>query len=444
MKDIKKLRAALAAAKAKGITKLTSLNALLNKENLTAEETAQRDALDAEVTALETEVQNLSAEIADEEKKIRRQGLFSPSAIVPAAGGPARSFAVNDLNPETTGGFRSMAEFGMAVHRATINQGVDERLSAMVAAAPGETMNTGGSVGEGYLVPPEFRQQIWSLVFAEDELLARFAPEPTNSNAVSIVKDQTTPWGSTGVQAGWRNELGAMSASRHKHDNALVELHQLYAFVAASDELLTDAPRLASRLTTSAAAAIRYKAAEAIMTGNGTGRPLGFMNSPALVTVAKESGQAADTIVALNVANMYSRLVQGNLANAFWSANADTLPQLMTMTISNQPIWTPPNAGFAAAPGGFLLGRPVVFNEHGATVGDLGDLVLIDPSGYFLATKAGGGIDFASSIHLYFDQAATAFRWVFRVGGQPYMSAPVSPAKGNKTKSHFVALAERA
>lgn len=433
--DIKKLRADLAAAKAKGITKVNAYNALAAKTDPTAEETAQLAALDKEIEACEAEVSALQAKIDAEEKAIRRRGLFASSALT-----PARAVAVNDLDPATTGGFRSLAEFATCVLAAQTGNGIDQRL----AAAPNETMQTGGSVGEGYLVPPEFRQQIWSLVFAEDELLARFTPEPTNSNAVSIVKDQTTPWGSTGVQAGWRSELQAMTASRHKHESALVELHQLFAFVAASDELLADAPRLASRLTNSAAAAIRFKAAEAIMTGNGVGRPLGFMSSGALVTVAKESGQAADTIVAANVAKMYSRLLPGNIGNAFWSANSDTLPQLMTLAINNQPIWTPPNAGFTAAPGGFLLGRPIVFNEHGATVGDLGDIALIDPSGYFLATKAGGGIDFASSIHLFFDQAATAFRWTFRVGGQPYLTAPVSPAKGNNTKSHFVALAERA
>ena len=37
-----------------------------------------------------------------------------------------------------------------------------------------------------------------------------------------------------------------------------------------------------------------------------------------------------------------------------------------------------------------------------------------------------------------------AFRWIFRVGGQPVLSAPVSPAKGSATKSHFVVLDDRA
>jgi hypothetical protein len=37
----------------------------------------------------------------------------------------------------------------------------------------------------------------------------------------------------------------------------------------------------------------------------------------------------------------------------------------------------------------------------------------------------------------------TAFRWLFRLGGQPFLSAPVTPAQGSNTRSHFIALAAR-
>lgn len=88
------------------------------------------------------------------------------------------------------------------------------------------------------------------------------------------------------------------------------------------------------------------------------------------------------------------------------------------------------------------MGRPVEFTEHNEALGTVGDLVLADLKGYFSATKA-SGISFASSIHLYFDLGMQAFRWTFRMGGQPYLSKPVSPARGSATKSHFVALGAR-
>jgi HK97 family phage major capsid protein len=138
---------------------------------------------------------------------------------------------------------------------------------------------------------------------------------------------------------------------------------------------------------------------------------------------------------------MYARVL--NPSQAIWFINQDAFPQLMTMTLGNQPIWTPPQSGLQNAPGGLLFGRPVRFSEHCATVGDQGDIQLVSPKGYYAVSKRNAP-QFASSIHLYFDYNIQAFRWTFRLGGQPHLSAAVSPAKGATTRSHFVTLDARA
>jgi HK97 family phage major capsid protein len=126
-----------------------------------------------------------------------------------------------------------------------------------------------------------------------------------------------------------------------------------------------------------------------------------------------------------------------------WFANPDIIPQLIGLTIGNMPVWVPMNQGIQANPfDGYLLGYPVIFTEHAQTLGVTGDLVCANLAGYYAAVKA-GGVEFASSIHLYFDQNLTAFRWTFRINGQPILSKAVQPAKGATTKSHFVALASR-
>jgi hypothetical protein len=60
------------------------------------------------------------------------------------------------------------------------------------------------------------------------------------------------------------------------------------------------------------------------------------------------------------------------------------------------------------------------------------------------AFRKQNGVSFAESIHLFFDYNVRAFRWIFRIGGQPVLSAPVTPARSAATKSHFVGLAARA
>lgn len=132
-----------------------------------------------------------------------------------------------------------------------------------------------------------------------------------------------------------------------------------------------------------------------------------------------------------------------NPGRGVWVVNHDVLPQLLTMTLGDQPIWTPPATGLANAPGGLLFGRPVFISDHAKTLGDKGDIQFIDPMGYFMINKA-NGMDFSTSIHLYFDYNIEAFRWIFRLGGAPYLNAAVSPANGSSTRSHYVTLDARA
>jgi HK97 family phage major capsid protein len=438
-KNLKELKATLASKKQAGKAKLTEFDALSAKGEPSEADTAKMAALDADISALEAEVETLTAEISTEETRIRRQSAFTASTALDT--NRARVEVLRDApNPATTNGFNSMAEFARAVRLASTNMSYDDRLNA---AAPSNIHQSGGNAGEGYLVPAEYRQQIWDVVFSGYDLLPLFAPSPTSSNLVHFIKDETTPWGAAGVQAVWRTEAAVMSASKLSLQGASVPLHELIAFVGATEELLQDAPQLQNRLTMKAGQALRFRASRAIYEGTGAGQPQGFMNGPGLVTQAAEGGQTAGTINVQNLAKMVTRLLPSSLGSAYWLASPEILPQLVGLTIGNIPVFTSPQQGMTEGVAGFILGRPVIYTEHNAPLGSVGDIVLADPAGYMALTKEGGGIDFASSIHLWFDQAATAFRWIFRVGGQPMLSAPQSPNKGSLTKSHFVTLAAR-
>lgn len=392
--------------------------------------------------AIEDEIRELDGKIEAAEKLRERQRSMDALPVGGDGGGTAAGQnAVHDTDPQLTGGFKDLGEFAVAVHGA-VQAGryggtVDERLGALSNSHEG-----GGGSGEGFMLPPQFRDETWELTLNFDEFGPLIDEEPTSAREVKLGADETTPWGTAGIKAYWRAEGSQMSRTKLDDEGRNVPLHQLYCLATASEELLEDAMRLRNRLTKKAAMAIAWKKNLAIVEGSGAGQPLGWFNSGALVTVPKESGQAADTLLALNVINMYSRLQVVPGDKPFWLVNQDTLPQLMTMTVGDKPIWMPPT-DLAAAPGGFLLGLPVRFSEFAKTLGDKGDIQLISPLGYYAARKA-EGLKFASSIHLYFDYATEAFRWTFRYGGQPHLSAPITPHNGSATKSHFVALAERA
>jgi hypothetical protein len=46
-------------------------------------------------------------------------------------------------------------------------------------------------------------------------------------------------------------------------------------------------------------------------------------------------------------------------------------------------------------------------------------------------------------MHLFFDQNVTAFRFVLRMNGQPWLSAAIARKSGSNTLSHFVTCQTR-
>ncbi len=84
----------------------------------------------------------------------------------------------------------------------------------------------------------------------------------------------------------------------------------------------------------------------------------------------------------------------------------------------------------------------MIVSQHANTFSSLGDVLLVDLSYYQTITKA-GGMQTATSMHLYFDADMTAFRTTFRMDGQSKIAAPITPAKGTATLSPFIQLAAR-
>jgi len=278
-------------------------------------------------------------------------------------------------------------------------------------------------------------------VFGEDSLIARTDQQPISGNSLTFPTDMTTPWGSGGITTFWTGEAAPTTQSKPVLENVAVRLHKLSCLVPVTDELLEDAPALGSYVTRKAAERIDFKVSDAIAFGTGAGQPLGFMNSAALVSQAKEGSQSADTIVAGNVVKMMSRLPAQSRRTAVWLIHPDAEPQLPLMTISNQPVYMPPG-GLSGLMYGTLLGRPVIPHQVCQTVGDLGDIMLVDLSQYLTAVKA-GGVRAQTSIHLWFDQGITAFRFDLRIAGQPWWSGTTTSNNGSFTQSPFISLAER-
>lgn len=418
----------------------------------TDDEGRELDELKAEFDNLEKQIERRVDLLARERRVNERNATprgrrtsasAEPTAALEEGGEPQRPRAqVIGPVPARSGmyGFRHAGEYFNAVARAALsrNSDVDARL---MAAAASTIATEGAGPDGGFAVPPDMRSTIMEAVMAEDDLLGRCDVQDSSSNTLTLPTDMTTQWGTDGIQAYWEGETDAIRQSKPALQNVTLRLHKLAALVPISEELLEDAPAMGSYVNRKAPEKIRFKVSHAIAWGNGVGMPLGFMNSPALVTQAAEGSQTADTINATNVVKMLSRLPAQCRKTAVWLCHPDAEPQFPLMTIGNQPVYLPPG-GLRDSPYGALLGRPVIPHEVCETVGDVGDLMLVDLKSYLAAKKA-GGIKASTSLHLWFDQDLMAFKFTFRLAGQPWWSAAISPRDGANTRSPFVTLAAR-
>ncbi|MNC98378.1 hypothetical protein D3C83_163170 [compost metagenome] len=61
----------------------------------------------------------------------------------------------------------------------------------------------------------------------------------------------------------------------------------------------------------------------------------------------------------------------------------------------------------------------------------------------YLSVTKGSGIRQDVSIHLFFDYDITAFRFVMRVGGQPWWDAAITRTGGQASRGFFISLGAR-
>jgi len=430
-------------------------NATGERRELTAEEVEEIDRILAEFDDVEAKmktrqkIESLSTRLAGTAGRQTQPATPGAGANAGTAGSQAAASNRMPAQPRdpaeaARGGWPSLGHFAMAVQRAHPAAGsvIDPRL---MRNAP-TTVSTEG-VGEdgGFAVPAEFRNDITQLVFGEESLIARTDLMQSGSNTWTAPKDETTPWQSSGgLQAFWEGEGSQLTQSKVALKDMSVRLNKLTALVPVTSELMEDAPGMDSYLRRKAPEKLDFKVTDALISGSGAGQPLGILNAPCLVTVAKEGSQAADTVVFGNINNMWSRMYARWRSSAIWLINQDIEPQLHALNHpgDSSPVYMPAG-GLSASPFGTILGRPVVPSEACSTLGDVGDIILAS-MGQYLAIQKVGGIRTEVSIHLWFDYDTSAFRFILRLGGQPWLSAPIARFKGGNTLSSFVTLAERA
>lgn len=343
---------------------------------------------------------------------------------------------------------RSFSRLGEQLH-AIMQVGkaggsIDPRLHGIHAAATGagEAVPSDG----GFLLAPEFTGEILTRVYEMGQVASRVLRRPIgakkNGIKLNAIDESSRVTGSRygGIQSYWVGEGDTVTASKPKFRQMELTLKKLMSLFYATDELLEDEVALAGFAEQAFAEEVVFMVENAVFRGTGAGQPLGFLNSGALVTVSKESGQAADTVVSANCTKMLSRLWARSRAGAAWFVTQDVEAQLPLMTVGQMPVYIPPG-GLKDNPYGTLLGRPVIPVEYGSAIGDVGDICLADLGQYLMIDK--NAAQQAWSIHVRFLNDEQVFRITYRCDGQPTWNNALTPFLGSSTVSPFVTLEAR-
>jgi len=324
-----------------------------------------------------------------------------------------------------------------------------QRLRAVYKSTKALDETTGAS--GGFLVPTQFEERIRAVgapMLFDQLVAAGRGPLMLRTNAAELAlpvleQDQAPNVESSalvgGVRLIWREQSADVQESEPKFEQRIFRPHAADAYVAASTELITDAPQaLEDTLVSLFGRAYAVLKARVMLRGTGVGQPRGIVGHPASISVARSTTgtqveRDTDTILA-----MIQRLLPGS-ATAVWIAHPFWRARLMATRLAETLLYTV--NGQSLVYGDTLAGIPIAYSEHLPAVTGAGSLILADLSYYAMVERASFSVAFSEHVRFLKRQSV----WLFgvRIDGAPLVNAPLILADGadNNTVSPFVEIA---
>jgi len=379
--------------------------------------------------------------------------IAQPGDSVHYAGGPVASPRRLPQNNSTAelfgrpaadafdGKFTSLGDMALAImsHRP------DSRLISNAGMSGGT-----GSSG-GFLVPGQFMGEILDAALEQEVIRPRALVLPMASSSLAAPGFNFldgTAGKRAGLQLTWTAEGSTLTEQVAAARAVNFSAKKAAILVRVSSELAEDVQAFDRQLRTAMIAAVASGLDLAFMAGGGAGQPLGIIGAPGTVTVSKESGQSAATILLQNLAKMLGRLTPNSYGKAVWMLHPSAIPALYQMTVTIRNVAGTENvgggsAGVTQSPDGSLriFGLPVVVSDACSVLGTVGDVVLADLSQYAIGLRRDAIIQ--RSAERYFESDEVGFRLTLRADAQPLNATPIKLRDGTNTVSPFVVLETR-
>ncbi|MDD5589469.1 MAG: phage major capsid protein [Candidatus Nanoarchaeia archaeon] len=344
--------------------------------------------------------------------------------------------------------FRNLGEQLKSIRQFALTGNIDERLIKInkeERAASG--MNEMNPSEGGFALQTDFGGMLMDSAVQNGEILSRVDSYEISALAnsvrwVDIDEESISNTVFGGVQVYWAAEAASVTASKPSLKERKLELEKLMGLAYATDEMIEDTNFISDLYSRAFEAGIIRKFEDGIVAGTGAGQPLGFLNANNKISQAKESGQAADTIIWENIVKMYNRRLKKPNSKFGWLMHPDAKEQLDFMEfplgVGGVPVYLQESKEGEIST---LKGLPIVESDLCSALGDEGDIMLVDFADYIVGRK--GGIKTATSIHILFTVGDQAFRFTMRGNGMPKSNKTLNIKNSTKTRSGIVTLASR-
>jgi HK97 family phage major capsid protein len=390
------------------------------KRELTGEEQASFDAMNAELDELDKRRDELEA------LEVRNRAADEARARIEKFGRPPevdddelrKGAHVDELRRFLRGESRSF-ELDLTGASRELRVGHDGRLEQ-------RTLTVGTAAAGGDTVPTSFERELYRHLVESSAIRQTNVRVLTTSSGENLELPKTVSHGTATI----KGEGTAIAGTDPSFGKVTLGAWKYGEMVQVSHELVEDnAIDLLSFVAETAGRAVGEASGADFVTGNGTNKPNGVMTACGTgVTGATSVGGSAtaDNLIDLvySVNSRYRR-------NGFWlmaDATAGALRKLKDG--NNQYLWAP---GLVAGTPDTLLGRPVVTDPNVAAIGTTNKSIAFgDFRGYTIRDVK--GVRFERSDDFAFDTDLITFKAVLRTDGDLVdLSGAIKAFKGGAT-----------
>lgn len=406
---------ALKAQKVREMRAIVSQAKLTEAKELSAEDSKLYDLYASEVEGIEANISRL-----EKLESLEAEG----STVEPAASRPRGAHLIGEPAKKE---FESLGEF---MHAVVYRPG-DQRLQYEATDQRMDTPSSGG-----VMVPKQFSTEILSVTPAQAIVRPRARVIPAGSPpdaefSIPALNQSSTTNMYGGVEVVWIDEGAQKPQTDAEFREIVLKPREVAAHIVCTDKLLRNWPSASSYLEGLLRGAMNAAEDQAFLTGNGSNKPLGFLNANNGARFLYNRNTNS-TIKYSDIVGMFAKLMGDN---AVWIANKTTIPQLCTIEDGNgNAMW---HQSAAVGVPSTLMGFPVLFSPRVPALGSLGDLSLVDLSHYLI--KDGSGLFVKASDGLYFRENKTIIKVYKNVDGKPWLDDLITEEDG-QTYTPFVTL----